>query len=106
MPERAATIKSLPAAFEVVKAMQAEGLDRGEGIVCWPARPGRDHRGGRRRRRSIAGWIASKPKTTPIAATAITGARCRPNSATSSFSCRARGATARPSGARLCPAFA
>ena len=31
MPLRAVTIKSLPAAFEVVKAMQAEGLDWGEG---------------------------------------------------------------------------
>ena len=31
MPQRAATIKSLPAAFEVVKAMQAQGLDWGEG---------------------------------------------------------------------------
>jgi hypothetical protein len=32
--QRAATIESLPAAFEVVKAMQAEGLDWGEG--CRP----------------------------------------------------------------------
>ena len=31
MPQRAATIESLPAAFEVVKAMQAQGLDWGEG---------------------------------------------------------------------------
>ena len=31
MPQRAATIRSLPAAFEVVKAMQAQGLDWGEG---------------------------------------------------------------------------
>ena len=31
MPQRAATIKSLPAAFEVVKAMRADGLDWGEG---------------------------------------------------------------------------
>jgi hypothetical protein len=31
MPQRAATIESLPAAFEVVKAMQVEGLDWGEG---------------------------------------------------------------------------
>ena len=31
MPRRAATIESLPAAFEVVKAMQADGLDWGEG---------------------------------------------------------------------------
>jgi putative transposase len=31
MPQRAATIESLPDAFEAVKAMQAEGLDRGEG---------------------------------------------------------------------------
>ena len=30
MPQRAATIESLPAAFEVVKAMQADGLDWGE----------------------------------------------------------------------------
>ena len=31
MPQRAVTIKSLPAAFEVLKAMQADGLDWGEG---------------------------------------------------------------------------
>ena len=31
MPQQAATIASLPAAFEVVKAMQAQGLDWGEG---------------------------------------------------------------------------
>jgi len=31
MPQQAATIGSLPVAFEVVKAMQAEGLDWGEG---------------------------------------------------------------------------
>jgi putative transposase len=31
MPQRAATIRSLPAAFEVVKAKQADGLDWGEG---------------------------------------------------------------------------
>jgi putative transposase len=31
MPQRAATIESLPAAFAVVKAMQADGLDGGEG---------------------------------------------------------------------------
>ena len=31
MSQRAATIESLPAAFEVVKAMQADGLDWGEG---------------------------------------------------------------------------
>ena len=31
MPRRAATIESLPAAFEVAKAMQADGLDWGEG---------------------------------------------------------------------------
>ena len=31
MPQRAVTIRSLPAAFEVVKAMQADGLDWGEG---------------------------------------------------------------------------
>jgi putative transposase len=31
MPQGAATIESLPAAFEVVKAMQAQGLDWGEG---------------------------------------------------------------------------
>ena len=31
MPQRAATIESLPMAFEVVKAMQADGLDWGEG---------------------------------------------------------------------------
>ena len=31
MPQPAATLESLPAAFEVVKAMQAQGLDWGEG---------------------------------------------------------------------------
>ena len=31
MPQRAATIESFPAAFEVVKAMQADGLEWGEG---------------------------------------------------------------------------
>ena len=31
MPQRAGTIESLPAAFEVVKAMQTQGLDWGEG---------------------------------------------------------------------------
>ena len=31
MPQCAATIESLPAAFEVVKAMQAQGLDWGKG---------------------------------------------------------------------------
>src|SRR6266540_2804566 len=31
MSQRAATIASLPKAFEMVKAMQAEGLDWGEG---------------------------------------------------------------------------
>ena len=31
MPQRAATIESLSAAFEMVKAMQAQGLDWGEG---------------------------------------------------------------------------
>ncbi len=31
MPQQAATIESLPQAFEVVKEMQADGLDRGEG---------------------------------------------------------------------------
>jgi hypothetical protein len=31
MSQRAATITSLPVAFEVVKAMQADGLDWGEG---------------------------------------------------------------------------
>ena len=31
MPQRTATIESLPAAFATVKAMQAQGLDWGEG---------------------------------------------------------------------------
>ncbi len=31
MPQQAATIESLPRAFEMVKAMQADGLDWGEG---------------------------------------------------------------------------
>ena len=31
MPQRTATIESLPMAFKVVKAMQADGLEWGEG---------------------------------------------------------------------------
>ena len=31
MPQRAATIESLPMAFEIVKAMQADDLEWGEG---------------------------------------------------------------------------
>ena len=31
MPQQAVTIESLPQAFEVMKEMQADGLDRGEG---------------------------------------------------------------------------
>jgi hypothetical protein len=31
MPQRTATITSLPMAFEIVKAMQTDGLDWGEG---------------------------------------------------------------------------
>ena len=31
MPQRTATIESLPMAFEIVKAMQADGLEWGEG---------------------------------------------------------------------------
>ncbi len=43
MPQQAATIESLPQAFEVVKEMQADGLDRGEG--CRPTlRPGQNTR--------------------------------------------------------------
>ena len=46
MPQRTATIKSLPMAFEVVKAMQADGLEWTEGLPCArPPGPGRDHRG-------------------------------------------------------------
>ena len=64
MPQHAATIESLPMAFEMVKGMQADGLDWGEGYRppgCLaladglelsegyrPAGPpctGRDHRG-------------------------------------------------------------
>ena len=33
MPQRTATIETLPMAFEVVKAMQADGLEWGEGYV-------------------------------------------------------------------------
>ena len=32
MPQRAATITSLPMAFELVKQMRADGLDLGEGF--------------------------------------------------------------------------
>ena len=39
MPQRAATIESLPMAFEMVKEMQAEGLDWGDGyrLLGWRA---------------------------------------------------------------------
>lgn len=43
MPQRTATIESLPAAFEVVRAMQANGLGRGLS-AAWPAVARRDHR--------------------------------------------------------------
>lgn len=53
MPQRAATIESLPMAFEVVKEMQAGGLDWGEGY-----RPL-----GRRARcvGFVLGWAAASP---------------------------------------------
>ena len=56
MPERDATIESLPVAIEVVKAMQAQGLDWGRAIARLAV--GRWPRLSRRRwpRRSIAGW--------------------------------------------------
>ena len=46
MPQRAATIESLPAAFEVVKAMQAQGpgLGRGLSAACLQKALARDHR--------------------------------------------------------------
>ena len=75
MLPRVATIDSLPAAFEVVKAMQADGLDWGDG---W-------RRLGRRALaeiietemaaavdRHLEGLEARMP---PIAVTALTGAR-------------------------------
>ena len=46
MPRRAATIESLPTAFEVVKAMRADGLDWARVSSAWPASPGRDQRDG------------------------------------------------------------
>ena len=74
MPQRAATIESLPAAFEVVKAMRADGLNWGEGYRRLGRQaPGRDHRDRDGGQRSIAVSRASRPRTPPIAATAITG---------------------------------
>jgi hypothetical protein len=72
MSQRAATITSLPVAFEVVKAMRADGLDWGEGF-----RPL-----GRRALEEIiedqmaastAISTSSRPTTLPIAATATIG---------------------------------
>ena len=56
MPERYATIESLPVAIEVVKAMWAQGLDWGRAIARLAV--GRWPRLSRRRwpRRSTAGW--------------------------------------------------
>ena len=55
MPQQAATITSLSEAFEVVKEMQADGLEVGRGLS--PAEPqglDRDHRRpGSRSRRSL-----------------------------------------------------
>ena len=46
MPQRSAAITSLPQAFEVVKEMQAHGLERGEGYrPLGRQAAGRDHRG-------------------------------------------------------------
>ena len=45
MPQQAATIESLPMAFEVVKAMQADSLEWSEGYRP----PGRQNPGRRRR---------------------------------------------------------
>jgi hypothetical protein len=42
MSQRTATITSLPMAFEVVKAMQADGLDWGEGYIRAYARRTRE----------------------------------------------------------------
>ncbi len=43
MSQRAATITSLPMAFAVVKAMQADGLDWEKLSAAGPASPGGDH---------------------------------------------------------------
>jgi hypothetical protein len=75
MPQRAATIESLPAAFEVVKAMQAQGLDWGKAIARLAGGPWPRSSRPRWRRRSTADLRASRRRTRPIAATAITGAR-------------------------------
>ena len=52
MSQRTATITSLPMAFEIVKAMQADGLDWGEGYrpLGRPASLAGDHRGADGRR--------------------------------------------------------
>ena len=62
MPERDATIESLPVAIEVVKAMQAQGLDSGGGLSpAWPSGAGRDYRDGDGRGgRSLAGELEAE----------------------------------------------
>ena len=73
MSQRTATITSLPMAFEVVKAMQADGLDWGEGYR---------HLGRQALEEIIEGQMAAAvdrhleqlgPTTLPIAAMATIG---------------------------------
>ena len=110
MPQRAATIKSLPAAFEVVKAMRADGLEWGEGYrplgrqALAEIIEARDGGGGR----SLAGE-ASRPggrgrrRSPQRLLPALAVDRTRRHRAF----CAAHAALLPDrSGARLCPAFA
>jgi hypothetical protein len=74
MPQRAATIESLPAAFEVVKAMQADGLDWGEGYRPLGRQALAEIIESEMAAGSTAISRASRLRTAPIAATAIAGA--------------------------------
>ena len=73
MPQTA-TIKSLPEAFEVVKAMQTDGLDWGEGYRPLGRRALAEMGGWPRM--SIGGSATSTALPRPIAATAPTAAIC------------------------------
>ena len=73
MPQTA-TIKSLPEAFEVVKAMQTDGLDWGEGYRPLGRRALAEMGGWRRM--SIGGSATSTAPPRAIAATAPAAAIC------------------------------
>lgn len=81
MSQQAATITSLAMAFEVVKAMQADGLDWARDIVGLAGKRWRRLSRIRWRPRSIAISTNSKPMIRPIAAMATIGGIFSPNSA-------------------------